>query len=105
MTIDDAERLIKNRVGCNEPGARCRDCEHGWKFTCMMKLAEEIERSDETDRYLRSKLREQEPVKPITQDAWPNQVKLCGSCGVYITYTAGRPRYCPNCGWEMKWDG
>lgn len=49
-------------------------------------------------------LREQEPVKPITQDAWPNPVKVCGSCGRYITYTAGRPRYCPNCGGEMKWD-
>lgn len=49
-------------------------------------------------------LREQEPVKPITQDAWPNPVKVCGSCGRYITYTAGRPRYCQNCGSEMKWD-
>ena len=50
-------------------------------------------------------LREQEPVKPVAQDAWPTPVKVCGSCGGYITYTAGRPRYCPNCGSEMKWDG
>lgn len=49
-------------------------------------------------------LRRQKPVKPITQDAWPNPVKVCGSCGGYITYTAGRPRFCSNCGSEMKWD-
>ena len=49
-------------------------------------------------------LKAQNPVKPITQDAWPNPVKVCGSCGMYITYTAGRPRYCPNCGCEVKWE-
>lgn len=49
-------------------------------------------------------LKEQEPVEPITQDAWPNPLKMCGSCGWYLAYTVGRPRYCPECGCEVKWD-
>lgn len=49
-------------------------------------------------------LTEQKPVKPITQDAWPNPLKMCGSCGWYLAYTVGRPRYCPECGCEVKWD-
>lgn len=45
-----------------------------------------------------AKLEGDELGAPITP------VKECESCGSYITYIAGRPRYCPTCGCEVKWN-
>ena len=49
MTIKEAEEAIKRIVGCNEPGAHCMDCEHIWKFRCMMRMAEQIDKQIEKE--------------------------------------------------------
>lgn len=52
-------------------------------------------------------LREQEPVKPkrflVALPDWYN----CGVCGADMLDTGDgyRPKYCPQCGRAVKWDG
>lgn len=94
--MPDLEKVIRGLTACadNTPTEDCRKCPYQGEEYC----------TDAVMLDALALLRKQEPVKPITQDAWPNPVKVCGNCKGYITYTAGRPRFCPNCGWEMKWD-
>ena len=51
-------------------------------------------------------LREQEPVKPRTEDAWPTPIHFCGSCGYSLPHMMDdeKPRYCCACGRAVKWD-
>ena len=47
-------------------------------------------------------LKEQEPVTPLTVDAWPYTIKVCGNCHSILMY---KSKYCPECGRAVKWDG
>ena len=50
-------------------------------------------------------LKEQEAVKPRTDDAWPSRIKTCGACGTCL-FTVGdyKPKYCSECGRRVKWN-
>ncbi len=49
-------------------------------------------------------LKEQEAVKPKTDDAWPSSIKVCGVCGTCL-FAVGdyKPKYCSECGIPVKW--
>ena len=46
----------------------------------------------------------QEPVKPKTDDAWPNPIKVCGSCGTCLFNIGNyKAKFCSECGKPVKW--
>lgn len=50
-------------------------------------------------------LREQEPVKPKLDDAWPSPIKVCGVCGTCLFCVGDyKPKYCSECGRAVKWE-
>ena len=54
-----------------------------------------------------SLLREQEPVEPKRVLGVLPDWYHCGACGMDMLDTGDgyRPKYCPNCGRAVKWDG
>jgi hypothetical protein len=49
-------------------------------------------------------LKEQEPVKPKTDDAWPSRIKVCGACGTCLFEVGDyKPKYCSECGRMVDW--
>ena len=46
-------------------------------------------------------LKEQEPVKPKSEDYFGHRFEVCGNCGNYIMRYE---KYCPECGRKVDWD-
>ena len=50
-------------------------------------------------------LKEQEPVEPKKDDAWPYPISVCGACGTCLFKVGDyKPNYCSECGRPVKWD-
>ena len=73
---------------------KCNGCPYFWYEQCITVLAVDA-----------LALLKEDPVKPHRADAWPRGIYLCGDCGVCITVTGYRAKYCMECGRKVAWDG
>ena len=98
--MPDRDRVIYDieRCICHAPDA-CRDCS---KFNTVGGNCTEDLLSDAL-----ALLREQEPVKPKRFLGALSDWYHCGVCWADMLDTGDgyRPKYCPQCGRAVKWDG
>lgn len=98
--MPDREKVLQGLECCirKMEGQRvCDECPYDEDFNCLgcsVVLKQAI-----------ALLREQEPVKPKTDDAWPYPIKVCGACGTCL-FNVGdfKAKFCSECGRKVKWE-
>lgn len=99
--MPDREKVVKGLKHCKSTWM-CNGCPYEDDSTDDCKMYEDA----------LALLREQEPVKPKKEDAWPNMITVCGACGAVCgacgpqipTPGEWRYNYCPTCGRKVKWN-
>ena len=98
--MTEREKVVKGLECCQKSGAcfnvKGPTCPYYiGKTGCVDQLIE--------DAY--ALLKEQEPVKPKKDDAWPYPISVCGVCGTCLFKVGDyKPNFCSECGRAVKWD-
>ena len=96
----DALELLKAQDVTPEELERLKKCRHDCKIECLLKEYDRVK--NERDALLKA----QEPVKPYTKRDGRTTFFLCGGCNkpLCIAKDSYKPKHCPECGREVKWE-
>lgn len=90
----DREKVEKGLNICNSINHPCNECPYVGERNCSLSMV--------ADALVL--LKEQEPIKPKSKVRHGENGQIQHWCGNCMAMLHGKPKYCSNCGRQVKWE-